>query len=62
MQHPPSFRRSHRLLSELAAIGFRQFNAAMAVAGASGTTLIEKGMATQSLCHSMRRRILACTD
>src|SRR5882724_8031977 len=33
------------LVSELAAIGFRQFNSAMAVAGASGTTLIEKGMA-----------------
>jgi AcrR family transcriptional regulator len=33
------------LVSELAAIGFRQFNAAMAAAGASGTTLIEKGMA-----------------
>nr|MBA2398629.1 WHG domain-containing protein [Bradyrhizobium sp.] len=33
------------LVSELAAIGFRQFNAAMKVAGASGTTLLEKGMA-----------------
>jgi AcrR family transcriptional regulator len=33
------------LVSELAAIGFRQFNAAMAAAGASGTTLPEKGMA-----------------
>jgi AcrR family transcriptional regulator len=33
------------LVSELAAIGFRQFNAAMAAAGASGTTLTEKGMA-----------------
>ena len=33
------------LVSELAAIGFRQFNATMKVAGASGTTLLEKGMA-----------------
>jgi AcrR family transcriptional regulator len=33
------------LVSELAAIGFRQFNAAMKAAGASGTTLPEKGMA-----------------
>jgi AcrR family transcriptional regulator len=33
------------LVSELAAIGFRQFNAAMVAAGASGTTLLEKGMA-----------------
>src|SRR6266702_547309 len=33
------------LVSELAAIGFRQFNATMKAAGASGTTLMEKGMA-----------------
>src|ERR1700681_2130902 len=33
------------LVSELAAIGFRQFNATMKTAGASGTTLLEKGMA-----------------
>lgn len=33
------------LVSELAAIGFRKFNATMQVAGASGATLIEKGMA-----------------
>lgn len=33
------------LVSELAAIGFRQFNEAMVAAGASGTTLMEKGMA-----------------
>jgi AcrR family transcriptional regulator len=33
------------LVSELAAIGFRQFNATMKAAGASGTTLLEKGMA-----------------
>jgi AcrR family transcriptional regulator len=33
------------LVSELAAIGFRQFNATMKAAGASGTTLPEKGMA-----------------
>jgi AcrR family transcriptional regulator len=32
------------LLSELAAIGFRQFNAAMVEAGAAGTSPIEKGM------------------
>jgi len=34
------------LLSELAAIGFRQFGAAMAFAGASGAMLPEKGMAS----------------
>jgi len=33
------------LVSELAAIGFRQFNAAMAAAGATGTMPIEKAMA-----------------
>jgi AcrR family transcriptional regulator len=33
------------LVSELAAIGFRQFNEAMLAAAASGTTLPEKGMA-----------------
>src|ERR1700676_2323633 len=33
------------LVSELAAIGFRQFNATMKAAAASGTTLLEKGMA-----------------
>jgi AcrR family transcriptional regulator len=33
------------LVSELAAIGFRQFNVAMTAAGASGTTPAEKGMA-----------------
>ena len=33
------------LVSELAAIGFRQFNAMMKAASASGTTLPEKGMA-----------------
>src|ERR1700720_2342492 len=33
------------LVSELAAVGFRQFNAAMADAGASGTSLMEKAMA-----------------
>ncbi len=33
------------LVSELAAIGSRQFNAAMAAAGATGTTLLEKAMA-----------------
>jgi AcrR family transcriptional regulator len=33
------------LVSELAAIGFRQFNASMKAASASGTTLPEKGMA-----------------
>jgi AcrR family transcriptional regulator len=34
------------LVSELAAIGFRQFGAAMAFAGASGAKLPEKGMAS----------------
>jgi AcrR family transcriptional regulator len=34
------------LVSELAAIGFRQFSAAMAFAGPSGATLPEKGMAS----------------
>ncbi len=33
------------LISELAAIGFRQFNAAMTAAVGSGTTLLERGMA-----------------
>ncbi len=33
------------LVSELAAIGFRQFNAAMAVAGAAGPSLMEKALA-----------------
>jgi AcrR family transcriptional regulator len=33
------------LLSELAAIGFRQFNAAMVAAGANGTSLVEKALA-----------------
>jgi AcrR family transcriptional regulator len=33
------------LVSELAAIGFRQFNTAMAAAGTAGTTLIDKGIA-----------------
>ncbi|QPF82789.1 TetR/AcrR family transcriptional regulator [Bradyrhizobium genosp. L] len=33
------------LVSELAAIGFRQFNDAMIAAGASGTTAMEKGLA-----------------
>jgi AcrR family transcriptional regulator len=33
------------LVSELAAIGFRQFNETMIAAGATGTTPIEKGMA-----------------
>jgi AcrR family transcriptional regulator len=33
------------LVSELAAIGFRQFNSAMVEAGARGTTVLEKGMA-----------------
>ena len=33
------------LVSELAAIGFRQFNAAMVAAGAAGNSLIEKAMA-----------------
>jgi len=33
------------LVSELAAIGFRQFNDAMAVAGAAGTSPIEKALA-----------------
>jgi AcrR family transcriptional regulator len=33
------------LLSELAAIGFRQFNNAMRAAGAGGATIAEKGMA-----------------
>jgi AcrR family transcriptional regulator len=33
------------LVSELAAIGFRQFNAAMVAAGAAGTSAIEKAMA-----------------
>src|SRR3984893_17461095 len=33
------------LLSELAAIGFRQFSTTMVAAGATGTTLIEKGRA-----------------
>ena len=33
------------LVSELAAIGFRQFNAAMTAAGATGTSLTEKAMA-----------------
>ncbi len=32
------------LVSELAAIGFRQFNAAMAAAGAAGTSAMEKAM------------------
>src|ERR1700738_4987494 len=34
------------LVSDLAAIGFRQFSAAMAFAGPSGATLPEKGMAS----------------
>src|SRR5260370_27018851 len=34
------------LVSELAAIGFRRFNATMAAAGASATTPPEKGMAS----------------
>src|SRR4051794_39431118 len=34
------------LVSELAAIGFRQFNATMQASRASGTTLLEKGMAS----------------
>jgi AcrR family transcriptional regulator len=33
------------LVSELAAIGFQRFNATMKAAGASGTTMLEKGMA-----------------
>ena len=33
------------LVSELAAIGFRQFNAAMMAAGATGASLMEKAMA-----------------
>jgi AcrR family transcriptional regulator len=33
------------LLSELAAIGFRQFNAAMAAAGSSGPSVLEKALA-----------------
>ncbi len=33
------------LVSELAAIGFRQFNAAMAVAGAAGSSPVEKALA-----------------
>src|ERR1700738_2404818 len=33
------------LVSELAAIGFRQFNAAMVAAGASGTSRVEKALA-----------------
>src|SRR3954462_7174526 len=33
------------LLSELAAIGFRQFNAAMAAAGSSGSSPLDKAMA-----------------
>src|SRR4249919_3982233 len=33
------------LVSELAAIGFRQFNEAMVAAVATGTTMLEKGMA-----------------
>jgi AcrR family transcriptional regulator len=33
------------LVSELAAIGFRHFNAAMVAAGATGTTMIEKAVA-----------------
>src|SRR5260221_5019988 len=33
------------LVSELAAIGFRQFNAAMVAAGGSGTSLVEKALA-----------------
>ena len=33
------------LVSELAAIGYRQFNAAMIAAGASGAPLLEQGMA-----------------
>src|SRR5579872_1777984 len=32
------------LVSELAAIGFRRFNAAMAAAGAAGTSLVEKAI------------------
>ncbi|MEA2858319.1 MAG: hypothetical protein QOC72_358 [Methylobacteriaceae bacterium] len=39
------FRDLTGLVSELAAIGFRQFNAAMAAAGAAGTSPIEKAMA-----------------
>src|SRR5258708_30727748 len=41
------------LVSELAAIGFRQFNDAMAVAGAAGTSLIDKAMARAKgyVCH-----------
>jgi AcrR family transcriptional regulator len=33
------------LVSELAAIGFRQFNEAMTIAGAAGTSLMEKALA-----------------
>ena len=39
------FRDLTGLVSELAAIGFRQFNAAMAAAGAAGTSPMEKAMA-----------------
>src|SRR5262245_63791403 len=38
------------LVSELAAIGFRQFNDAMVAAGATGATPAEKGMARAKAC------------
>src|SRR3954463_1866180 len=40
------FRDLTGMVSELAAIGFRQFNATMQASRASGTTLLEKGMAS----------------
>ena len=50
------------LVSELAAIGFRQFNAAMAAAGAAASVAGREGAgAGQGLCRLMRRRIPACT-
>jgi len=56
------------LLSELAAIGFRQFGAAMVAAGASGTTPVEKGIAQAkayviyALAHPGMHRLMFRTE
>ena len=50
------------LVSELAAIGFRQFNAAMAAAGAiDAPPLLERRWPAPRPMSPMRRRIPACT-
>lgn len=49
------------LVSELAAIGFRQFNEAMIAAGATGSTPNEKGWRAPRPTSPTRRRIPACT-